>query len=399
MKATLIRSVFVCLAGLGVACAADDSEPARPAGHPVVPSARQGEARPHSWIRDDAGGGTKGAGTTITLPGFSPSEMALAYNIPPNGGLGATVAIVDAYDSPNVLADLNTFSQQFSLPVFPTSTPSSTVGCSPTFTKMNENGAAKPLPQRNSGWEIEINLDTQWVHAIAPCANIVLVEASSASSNDLLTAVLYARTVASVVSMSWGGSEFYGETYYDGIFNQTGVTFLSSSGDSGEIVSWPAVSPYVIGVGGTQLVQNTSGGFTETVWSGSGGGCSVLEPALSFQSGFLPKSCTRRGVPDVAISGGPESAVPVLVSDQGGWYLVYGTSLSVQMWAGLVAIANDSRSPKLTHALSDLYSDTSDLSYIVPITTTKLQGSEWNSSTGLGSPKATNLIGALSTEQ
>lgn len=395
MKATSARCVFVCLLGLGGLSAADNSELAARAGHPTVPFARSGEARPHSWIVDDAGGG-KPAVTPAKPYGFSPSQMLTAYGIDvTNGGIGQTVAIVDAYDSPNVLADLNTFSQVFSLPAFNSSNPNA---CSPTFMKLNENGARSPVPQRNSGWEVEINLDTQWVHAMAPCANIVLVEANSGSLYDLLTAVLYARSVASVVSMSWGGSEFNGETSYDFVFNKLGVTFLASSGDSGGIVAWPAASQYVVGVGGTQLTLNPNGGYgSETAWSGSGGGCSLLEPAVLFQHGVIPSSCTHRGVPDVAIAGGNQSAVAVYVSDQGGWYEVYGTSLSVQMWAGIIAVVNGMRSNSLQTALADLYSDSrqapAPFQDIVTGSAGRfLAGPGWDFITGLGTPHGNPLI-------
>lgn len=418
MKTTQILGVFVCLVGIAGLRAADDSQPAQRPGHPTVESARPGEARPHSWIRDDAGsGGTKPTAVVRTPAGFWPTDMYSAYNIPSGGGAGATIAIVDAYDSPNVLADLNSFSKQFELPGFPTSGWSPSVTCSPTFTKVNENGKSSPIPKRNSGWEVEINLDTQWTHAIAPCANIVLVEANSSSLSDLLTAVLTARSVASVVSMSWGGSEFYGQNYYDYVFNQTGVTFLASSGDTGGVVSWPASSEYVIGVGGTQLAASSTGGLAtpvvETAWSGSGGGCSVVEPSLSFQKPFLPASpvCTRRGIPDVAISGGDQSAVAVLVSDQGGWYEVYGTSLSVQMWAGLVAIANGPRLPSnpLQTALSDLYAvDATGAPKLAPYIDNFRDivsgqagefsaGPGWDFVTGLGSPLANSLVSSYLT--
>jgi subtilase family serine protease len=333
----------------------------------AVPDREPGHVRAHAWIKDNGrGGGGPDAPVKQAPPrlpaGFWPTDMLTAYGITANGGHGATVAIVDAYDSPNALADLNTFSTQFGLPGFPAA---SGAPCAPTFTKVNQAGlsATATLPKRNSGWEVEINLDTQWVHAIAPCANIVLVEATSSNTSDLLTAVNYAKTVASVVSMSWGGNESRGEGSSDSTFVNTGVTFMASSGDSGAGTEWPAASPNVIGVGGTQLSVASSGGlaspFTETAWNGSGGGCSSIEAALSFQKSFLPVSpvCHGRGVPDVSMSGGDVSAVAVQVSLQGGWFEVYGTSLSVQLFAGVTAIANGLRATPLNGTLADLYAD------------------------------------------
>ena len=154
--------------------------------HQAVQSSREGQARPHAWVKENLRDNAGPKSVPSRSPaGFWPADMLTAYGISPNGGHGATVAIVDAYDSPNALADLNTFSTQFGLPGFPAASGSP---CAPTFTKVSQTGGST-LPPRNSGWEVEINLDTQWVHAIAPCANIVLVEANSANTSDLLAAV------------------------------------------------------------------------------------------------------------------------------------------------------------------------------------------------------------------
>jgi uncharacterized membrane protein len=272
-------------------------------------------------------------------------------------------------------------------------------------TKVNQSGNASPLPAYNSGWETEINLDTQWVHAVAPCANIVLVEANSNSDSDLMAAVSTASSLASVVTMSWGGSEFAGQTSYDGYFSKSGVTFLASSGDAGGVIEWPSSSPNVIAVGGTDLTLNSNGSVaSETAWSGSGGGCSTQEPALPAQSGFVPpSSCTNRATPDVAMDGGSTSPVYVLISDQGGWYAVYGTSLSVQLWGGVIALANGLRSTPLNGTLADLYTDaagapSSALYFdnyrdITSGTAGSFSaGAGWDMVTGLGSPLVNSLV-------
>ncbi len=96
-------------------------------------------------------------------------------------------------------------------------------------------------------------------HSIAPAANLLLVEANSSSLADLLKAVDTAASYpgVSVVSMSWGSSEFSSESSYDSHFTtpagHPGVTFVASSGDSGGVVEWPAASPKVLSVGGTTL--------------------------------------------------------------------------------------------------------------------------------------------------
>lgn len=339
--------------GLGIALAFCTASWGQGRGdRPTVPPTGHGEIRPHSWIRgsgpDFNESPQAGPGSAVA---FYPSDIYSAYGITPSlgGGSGVTIAIIDAYDSPNAEADLGVFSTMFGLPACTTAN-----GC---FKKVNESGGTV-LPPRNTGWEVEINLDVQWVHAMAPNARILLVEASSANSNDLLTGVLYAKQVASVVSMSWGGGEASSETQVDSAFVQSGVTFLSSSGDTGGQVSWPSSSPNVIAVGATDLAS--SGGHlatpvVETAWSGTGGGCSLYESQPVAQNGFVPSSCRNRGVPDVSMNGGNVSAVAVYVSLEGGWYSVYGTSVAVQLYAGFMGTVNGLRGRPLTSALSDLY--------------------------------------------
>jgi subtilase family serine protease len=373
-------------------------------GRRAVESAERGESRPHAWIRGRFIGPEAARPQVLQTPGgFHPADMLAAYGIPAGGGAGVTIAVVDAYDSPNAAADLALFNSTFGLAPCTT-----TSGC---FTKVNEKGSATSLPRRNSGWEVEINLDVQWAHAIAPAAKILLVEANSANDGDLLTAVDYARRHANVVTMSWGGSEFSSETYYDTYFTDVstnpGVVFLASSGDTGGVVGWPASSRYVIAVGGTNLAANSSTGglatpVSETAWNGSGGGCSRYETALVAQPLPATPTCTRRGVPDVAMSGGPTSAVSVYISMQGGWYEVYGTSLASPMYAGVIALTDSSRSSKLsnTQAFTLLYGSGATSSYrdITSGTAGSFSaGPGWDFVTGFGSPLANSLIPYLAT--
>ncbi len=421
----------LALAGAGAAPLAAQGFPApfpahigpRWEGHRTVESASAGEVRPHSWIRGAYIGpeALRPVARSGGPNGFWPIDMQTAYGVNAisglpglsggltAGGAGVTVAIVDAYDSPSALADLNTFSTQFGLPTFPAASGSV---CAPSFTKVSQTGSTSRLPRRNSGWEVEINLDVQWVHSIAPCANILLVEATSSSTSNLLAAVTYAGAHAKVVSMSWGGGEFSGESSYDSYFQNSNVVFMASSGDTGGIVEWPSVSGKVVGVGGTNLPVNSStGGLgtgAETAWNGSGGGCSTQEPKPSVQTVTFPTPCSRRGAPDVAASGGPNSAVAVYISRQGGWYTVYGTSLACPMWAGMVSIADSLRAGAgklgLTNAtLADVYNAYAS-SYSTNYTdiTSGSAGSftavaGWDFVTGLGSPKTYNLVPYLVT--
>src|SRR5581483_7133596 len=141
----------------------------------------------------------------------------------PADGRGTTIAIVDAFDDPNIANDLHQFDLRFGLP-------------DPVFTKVNQSGGSAP-PRADAGWASEIALDVEWAHAIAPRANILLVEATDNSDTNLYAAVRYAASQPGVVvvSMSFGSSEYSGETSFDSVFrtpsSHAGVTFVASSGD------------------------------------------------------------------------------------------------------------------------------------------------------------------------
>jgi uncharacterized repeat protein (TIGR01451 family) len=368
-------------------------------GYPAVQMLGKGLIRPHVWVRGLIGPNLNQAATTY----LTPAMMAAAYGINGVGsGQGATVAIVDAFDAPNAAADLSSFMSNFGI-----SCPTQGWG---HFTKVNQNGNVSPLPSYNSGWEIETSLDTQWVRAIAPCANIVLVEANSNNSSDLMTAVRTAATLASVVSMSWGGTETSSQTSYDSFFAKSGVTFMASSGDTGGVVEWPSSSPLVVAVGGTDLNYTNGALVSETAWSGSGGGCSSVEPAIAAQTGFVPSSCRKRAIPDVSMDGGAISPVSVLISGQGGWYSVFGTSLSVQLWAGVVAIANGLHGSPLTGILNALYTDAAGAPSSMPYTNNYRDstagsagsfsaGPGWDFITGVGSPLVSSLVPSYLVKQ
>ncbi|MDQ0212487.1 S53 family peptidase [Arthrobacter bambusae] len=274
-------------------------------------------------------------GVSTTPTGLSPSTIKAAYNFPTGAtaGAGTTIAIVDAYDDPNIEADLGVFSSQFGLPSCTTAN-----GC---FSKVDQTGGTN-YPRTDSGWAMEISLDVQWAHAIAPGARILLVEAGSTSFTNLLAAEDYAAGHAQYVSDSWGGSEFSGESAYDPHFTHNGVSFFVSSGDSGTPAAYPSASPNVISVGGTTLNFTSTGAFSsETGWSGSGGGCSAYETATPTQSGFSQypqvNCATKRATPDVSLDADPASGVSVydsvLYQGQSGWWTVGGTSAAAPMWA------------------------------------------------------------------
>ena len=146
--------------------------------------------------------------------GLSPSQVQSAYGLNQisfgsvtGNGAGQTIAIIDAYIDPNIASDLQKFDSQYGLQA------------PPSFTQYVQNGF---LPT-DAGWSLETALDVEWAHAMAPAANIVLVEAQP-TLNDLFSAVSFASHLpgVSVVSMSWGASEFAGESAYDSIFTTPG---------------------------------------------------------------------------------------------------------------------------------------------------------------------------------
>jgi subtilase family serine protease len=349
----------------------------------------------------------KGTNATTGPRGMSPSATRVAYgfNIIPNQGAGQTIAIVDAYDDPNIESDLGVFDNQFGLTACTTNN-----GC---FSKVYAQGSR---PSTNAGWALEISLDVEWAHAIAPQAKIVLVEAASNSFANLMQGVDVAvGKGASVVSMSFGGGEFSGEALNDTHFAVNGVTFTASSGDSGNGVEYPAASPGIVAVGGTTLTTRGATYVSESAWSGSGGGQSTMENEPSYQINYsIPNNSNHwRGVPDVAYDANPNTGFAVYdtvrYQGQSGWFQVGGTSAGSPQWAALFAIANSMRASVgksnlsgtnsavygvATASLSSNFHDiASGTNGTCGTLCTAVTGYDYV--TGLGSPQANNIIQAL----
>ena len=267
---------------------------------------------------------------------LGPSSFHSAYNLPVNAPSALTVGIVDAYDDPNIESDLGTFDTQYGLPAC-----TSANGC---FKKVNQTGGTT-YPSRNSGWDLEIALDVETAHAICQNCTILLVEASSASLANLGAAENEAVALgANVVSNSWGASEYSSETSDESTyFKHPGVVITASAGDSGYGPEFPAASQYVTAVGGTTLNVNANGSYgSETVWSGTGSGCSAYEPKPSWQH---DTGCTRRTLNDVAADADPNTGAAVYDSVsynfQSGWFQVGGTSLASPLIASVYALAGN----------------------------------------------------------
>jgi subtilase family serine protease len=317
------------------------------------------------------------------LLSFTPKQIVHAYGIDQlyNSGLngsGQTIAIIDAYYTPTIQSDLATFSTTYGLAQLDGKNGDG------TFTQVDLTNNQTPSPAGDD-WTLEVSLDVEWAHAVAPKANILLVAAKSdltdpvtGEPTDLLNAVAYANAQkVSTVSMSWGLSEVPGETSWDTQFFPTnnGITYFAASGDSGAGTIWPAVSPNVVAVGGTTLKLTASNTISsETGWGngifssyfgGSGGGFSVYEKLPTYQAGITTVSngfkLTDFGArlsPDVAYVANPNTGVSVLDTTDGGWFTVGGTSAGSPQWAALVAIADQGRATPLSgnQTLKAIYS-------------------------------------------
>jgi len=305
---------------------------------PVCGAVPVGYARCHSILVLRSDGKPGGGGGTIG--GYYPADLQKAYNLPSSSaGSGQTVAIVDAYDDPNAEADLSTYRSQFKLASCTTAN-----GC---FRKVNQAGTTS-YPTANSGWGQEISLDLDMVSAICPNCHILLVEASSASNADLAASVDEAATLgANAISNSYGGSESSSDvSTYDPHYNHPGIAITASSGDSGYGPQYPAASPYVTAVGGTTLTRDGSArGFSETVWSGAGSGCSAYEPKPSWQT---DSGCAKRTIADVSADADPNTGVAVYDSyaskGQKGWLVFGGTSVASPIIASVYALAGNATS-------------------------------------------------------
>jgi subtilase family serine protease len=338
-------------------------------------------------IEGKSGGKPRGGGPS----GETPASLRSVYNLPSSGG-GSVIAIVDAYDYPTAENDLNVFSSQFGLPACTTAN-----GC---FLKVYASGTK---PRGNCGWNQEAALDIEWAHAMAPNAKIVLVEADSNSFTNLFAAVDVATNQVLAagrgeVSMSWGGSEFSSEASDDSHFQNDGVVYFASSGDTGGANIYPSVSPFVVSAGGTSVNRNGSGGFvSETGWSGSGGGPSKYEAKPTYQSGIAGTDATQRSAPDFSFDADPNTGVSVYdsTSCQGlsGWLVFGGTSVASPSLAGIVNLSGNFyiNSPAESATIYGNYTNTRDFRDITSGTAGSFSCKVgYDFVTGVGSDQGTN---------
>jgi methionine-rich copper-binding protein CopC len=387
-----------------------------------------------SALPGGAGGGTMAADDMAPLSssspiGFTPTQIRTAYGVSQlsvgtNGGAGQTIALIDVYDDPNLVSSTHPSSDTaFAASDFGKFDAAMGLPDPPSFLKVNEYGNTSPLPAASgsSGWSVEESLDVEWAHAMAPAANIILIEVSSASDADLISTPMASLGTAaslanvSVVSMSFGRSESSSDSSLNSAFTtpagHTPITYLASTGDDGAPGGFPAFSPNVVAVGGTTLTLGAGNAWaSETGWSwnstylwGTGGGRSSYEAEPSYQQSV--QTSGWRETPDVSFLADPLTGVTVYDSyDYGSaapWEQVGGTSLSSPCWAGLIAIADQLR---ISASLPDLDGRQGTLPALYKLPAADFHditagsnngysaGPGYDMVTGIGTPKANLLV-------
>jgi len=287
---------------------------------------------------------------------YYPSFLKEAYDFPTGKdaptGAGQTIVVVTAYGSPSIADDLAQFDQENGLPA------------PPSFTVLLQQAPAAgvPIPDAILGWMLETSLDVEYAHAMAPGANIVLAVAATDDARDfgqVMREVLPSYP-GSIVTQSFGADESeivadpapanaLQQIYSDHVSGNG--TVLASAGDFGAGASFPASSPLVVSVGGTEggrypggLWKNGHYG-SEEVWNepflpgATGGGPSAIFPAPLWQLGLTGTS--QRATPDVAYNAAVNGGVVIVI---GHFHtLMGGTSAATPQWAAIVALANELR--------------------------------------------------------
>jgi subtilase family serine protease len=319
-----------------------------------------------------------------TPSGYGPSDLRAAYGITGSGSAAITIAVVDAYGYEKAEADLAVYRAQFGLPPC-----TSANGC---FRKVNQSGVEGSYPPENVGWAQETALDLDMVSAMCPKCRIVLVEAKSTDLADLAAAENTAASLGvHAISNSYGGDEA-GADAYESAYNHPGVAITVSTGDSGYAAGpqFPATSPHVTAVGGTSLSRASNArGWTETVWSEGGSGCSKVFAKPSWQ---IDRGCKMRMEADVSAVADPATGVAVYGPDDSGgsaWEVFGGTSVSAPLIAGVYGVNGGP-----VHYGRDPYRHTGALNDVVKGSNGSCQGAYdciavtgYDGPSGLGTPK------------
>jgi len=293
------------------------------------------------------------------IPGLHPDALQQAYGFP-FGAMGMTVAIVVAYDDRRAEKDLARYRDEFGLGECSTQN-----GC---FHQVNQRGETKKFPHFDKAWAQEVSLDLDMVSAVCPRCPLLVVDADSASIDDLGASVDTAvRLGARVVSNSYYADEWSGEASEDAHYHHPGVAITVSAGDRAQPY-YPAASPYVTSVGGLTVTASGSA-WNESAWQYGGQGCSRFEPRPSFQ----PDLCSSmRSTVDVAMVADPQTGVTMFSTQNGGWVVAGGTSVGAPILAAAYALSGHPAGPAFAYANPGDFRDVSPAGFDV--------------ATGLGSP-------------
>jgi kumamolisin len=371
------------------------------------------QAKPH-FRRRQGRGGVRAAAVSLS---YTPIQVAALYNFPTGlDGTGECIALIELGGGYNP-TDLSNYWSQLKLTETPTVSAVS-VG----------NGSNNPTGDPN-GPDGEVMLDIEVSGSIAPGAKIVVYFAENTDAgflNAITTAVHDSTNNPSVVSISWGGPESswtqQAMTSMDEAFQSAaamGVTVCVAAGDDGSTdgvtdglnhVDFPASSPNVLACGGTELVASGNSITSETVWNelannegATGGGISDVFPLPSWQNGAgVPSSANSnhkvgRGVPDVAGDADPTTGYVTLVD--GDADVIGGTSAVAPLWAGLIALINQSIGKPAGFINPLLYQNASTAADFNDVTSGNngaySAGPGWDACTGLGSPIGSRVATAL----
>jgi hypothetical protein len=365
---------------------------------PACPPAPSGQMRCFTLYAPQPAVNRAMADGAVTTPvGWGARAIESAYRLPTSKNPHQTVAVVDAFDTPNLGSYLNTYRKRYGLPACTTAS-----GC---LRIVNQKGAAKPLPQSGVpfGWALETAVDVEMVSAACPACHILVVEANSPSDVDLAAAEnTAARLGAPVISNSYGSRESGFSMPYAGAYDHLGHTVVVSSGDFGfGAANFPAVLGTVTAVGATELAKApTARGWTERVWNDAGGasasGCSayIAKPAWQHDA-----YCSMRTAADVSAVGWN---VAIYSKDYGGWVTAAGTSISAPLIAGVYGLAGNAANIKPGYEYAHmrwLYDVTSGNNDLVTGTGAQCGGDYlcvakkgYDAPTGLGTPDGTGAF-------
>jgi hypothetical protein len=257
--------------------------------------------------------------------GWGSPDIEAAYNLPSSRkGSGQIVAIVDAYDNPNVVKDLAMYRRHFGLP-------------KAKFYKYDQDGQQGHYPKGNTSWGAEIDLDVDMVSASCPNCTIDLIEANDYNGRSIATAENEAAKLgAHIVSNSFGCVRCLGgRELLEKAFEMPGVMHVVSAGDRGYLTDVPMEFDSVVSVGGTVLSKSGST-YSEVVWPDTGGGCAMHFAKPSWQH---DPSCSARTTNDVAAVAWNVAYYDTYSA--GGWLISGGTSVAAPIIAGVFGLAGN----------------------------------------------------------